>query len=348
MDKLPDNPKSGPTTVVIVDDSPFFRYQLGTRLNRRGWRIAASLTSGEEAVQKIPDINPQLVLMDVVMPGIDGMETVRKLRKTWSGPIVMMSAHSDQGIRNTWKALDAGANDFVAKPGAGEDVDHMIDQIVERLKSVGRRPTLVRDEPAEASLEVGTAGIRLLVIGASTGGPKALSYLFQTMGKQRPAIPVLVVQHMPGNFTRSFAERLAGLLGSPVIEAPPDGSSIPLQSAPVVVAAGGLHLRVTAHACWAEPGERRHGVIPSVDVTLFDAVEAFGGQMASVILTGMGEDGAEGVHQLKQRGGTVVVESRDTALVWGMPGTVAKNGDADAIWPLDRISGWVKKVVTHG
>ena len=347
MDKIPESSKTRPTTVVIVDDSPFFRYQLGTRLNRRGWRVAASLTSGEDAVQKIPEINPQLVLMDVVMPGMDGMDTVRELRKTWNGPIVMMSAHSDQGIRNTWKALDAGANDFVAKPGAREDVDHMINQIVERLKMVGRGAVRLNDRPAQAPVEVRTTGIRLLVIGASTGGPKALSHLFQTLGKP-PTIPVLIVQHMPGNFTRSFAERLTGLLGSPVIEAPPDGSSIALQGAPVVVAAGGRHLRVSANACWSEIGERRHGVIPSVDITLFDALEAFGEQLATVILTGMGEDGAEGARQLKRRGGTVVVESQDTALVWGMPGAVAKNGDADAIWPLDRIGVWIKKVSTRG
>lgn len=123
--------------VVIVDDSPFFRFQLGSRFNRRGWRVAASLPSGEEAILKVPTLNPDLVLMDVMMPGIGGMDAVRTLRHRWAGPIVMMSAESDQGIHDTWRALDAGANDFIAKPSADQPIDVMVTAVMERFQTLG-------------------------------------------------------------------------------------------------------------------------------------------------------------------------------------------------------------------
>lgn len=336
-----------PIAVVIVDDSPFFRYQLGTRLNQHGWKVVASLASGEDAVRQVPVINPDLVLMDVVMPGMGGHDAVRALRQEWSGPIVMMSAYSAQGIRETWKALDAGANDFIPKPGSEHPIGSMISVVVERfdaLRSASANPLSVTAAPDS---NVRTHGLRMVVIGASTGGPRALSYLFGVIPKN-PSVPILIVQHMPGGFTRSFAERLSSILGSPVIEAPTDGSTVNLSRAPVIVAAGGKHLRVSAHGCWCEDGERRHGVIPSVDVTVLDAASAFGPDLATVILTGMGQDGAEGAHRARLNGGAVVVESRQSALVWGMPGTVATNGDADAIWSLEQIGSWLKKVVSHG
>lgn len=284
--------------------------------------------------------------MDVVMPGLGGMDAVRTLRHHWSGPIVMMSAQSDQGIRDTWRALDAGANDFIAKPSAEHTLDAMVDAIIQRFQALPRAigPSA---SPSLHAAKIRVAGIRCIVIGASTGGPKALSELFSRLNVA-PSIPIFIVQHMPAGFTRSFADRLSTLLASPVIEAPPDGTSVPLTGAPVVVAAGGRHLRVSPIACWCEPGERRHGVIPSVDVTLFDALKVFGKDLAIVILTGMGEDGSEGAHLGHQLGATVVVESKDSALVWGMPGTIANNGDVDAIWPLTRIGAWMREVITAG
>jgi two-component system chemotaxis response regulator CheB len=332
--------------VVIVDDSPFFRFQLGSRLSRRGWRVDASLASGEEAVLKVPTLKPDLVLMDVIMPGIGGMDAVRTLRHHWAGPIVMMSAASEQGISNTWRALDVGANDFIPKPSLGQPMDDMVDAIVARFRTLSHDDGLSAVRPS-GSNEVRIAGIRALVIGASTGGPRALSDLFANLGVSS-TIPIFIVQHMPAGFTYSFAQRLSSLFGSPVLEAPPDGSPVPLLGAPVVVAAGGRHLRISSTSCWCELGERRHGVIPSVDVTLFDAISVFGRNLGVVILTGMGDDGSQAVHLAHQLGAAIVVESKDSALVWGMPGTIAHNHDADAIWPLGRIGAWMRQVIAPG
>ncbi|PSR31966.1 MAG: hypothetical protein C7B46_16470 [Sulfobacillus benefaciens] len=187
--------------------------------------------------------------------------------------------------------------------------------------------------------------LQAIVIGASTGGPRALATVLGAL-RAPPRIPLLIVQHMPAGFTASFAERLTVQLGFRVQEVPPDGMPIPLRSSSVVLATGGRHLRVSAHRCWSEPGPRMHGVIPAVDVTLLDAVEAFGSHLGVVILTGMGEDGCRGAIQAHQRGAWVVAEAQDTAVVWGMPGAVAGAGAADAIWPLTRIGRWLHDSVT--
>lgn len=341
-------PGSGqPPAVVIVDDSPYFRYQLGVRLTQRGWTVAASLPSGEEAVRQVAVIKPDLVLMDVVMPGMGGLEAVKQIRTLWPGPIVMMSAANARTLADTWQALEAGANDFIAKPNSDCPLDIMISTIIDRFSALGRwgHGSLLPESSWSSDEEVRSHGFGLLVIGASTGGPRALAYLFESLGRAS-AIPILVVQHMPSGFTRSFADRLTSLVGVPVVEAPPDGTPVSLRRAPIVVAAGGHHLRVNHHSCWAESGERRHGVIPSVDVTLFDTARVFGSGAAALILTGMGEDGAEGARDVRQRGGTVVVESRESALVWGMPGAAAALAGADAVWPLSQIARWLEQVVS--
>ncbi len=344
MDRVQGRGAGQPVRVIIVDDSTFFRYQMRARLTARGWRVVASLASGEEALSQVAGINPDLVLMDVMMPGMGGIAAVRELRKTWTGTLFMMSAHTEQGARATWQAIDAGADDFMAKPDPERSLDDMVGQLVARFHPGGPRPNAPSSPGMGSDLRARRP--RALVIGASTGGPRALSRLFEML-KGPPQIPIFVVQHMPGGFTRSFADRLGALLGSPVMEAPPDGSPVGLSGAPVIVAAGGKHLRVSASRCWCEDGERRHGVIPSVDVTLSDAVGAFGSDLGVLILTGMGEDGAEGSLKAHQSGATVVVESPESALVWGMPGAAAAVGAADAVWPLEQIAEWVQGVMRH-
>ena len=335
--------------VVVVDDSAFFRYELGSRLVRRGWQLVASVASGEEALKVVPVLQPDLVMMDVVMPGMGGMAAVRALRRRWPGLILMMSGQSDKGTAATWDALEAGANDFIPKPHADQTLDAMVRQIVDRYRALAPRGSDGPQPEKGTTLdkEPRTEGFKAIVIGASTGGPQALSFLLETI-RLAPRIPVLIVQHMPSGFTRSFAERLADRLGYPVQESPPEGDLVPWDPPPVIVAAGGKHLRVSRQGAWSESGERLHGVIPSVDVTLSDAVSVFGRDLGVVILTGMGEDGAQGSLAVHQRGGTVIAESRETALVWGMPRAVYEAGAADAVWPLGRISLWLRQVIQHG
>jgi two-component system chemotaxis response regulator CheB len=346
--------EKAPTRVVIVDDSAFFRYELGERLAGAGWQVVASLGSGEEAVRRVPQLNPDLVMMDVVMPGQGGMWAVKVLRRQWGGFILMMSGHSGTGAHATWDALEAGANDFIPKPHPDHSLDDMVALIIERVKAweqSQRRLSSAWAEPDSeaiggAAAEPRMVGLKAVVIGASTGGPQALSSLF-TMISGPPKVLLLVVQHMPEGFTTSFAERLGQRLGSLVIESPAAGRKLPVAPS-VIVARGGQHLRVAPDGVWSEPGARRHGVIPSVDVTVSDAVRTFGRALGVVILTGMGEDGAEGAVMARQAGASVVAESRETALVWGMPRAVAERGAANAVWPIGRIGLWLQQVIQHG
>lgn len=333
--------------VFIVDDSSFFRYQLGARLSRRGWTVVQSVGSGEEALALVPTLGPDLVMMDVVMPGIGGIEAVRALRQKWSGPIMMMSAYS--AAKATFEALEAGANDFIAKPSREQSLETMVNEIIDRFSGlVGHKASPVLSPSRQIGRdELRTTGFRALVIGASTGGPRALATLMDGL-TAAPTIPIFIVQHMPGGFTQSFARRLTDHLGHPVEESPPDGRAISLQKGLVVLATGGKHLRISSRQCWSESGERIHGVIPCVDVTLFDAVEVFGRDLGVVILSGMGEDGAQGSAEAHARGATVIAEAEETALVWGMPRAVAESGSANAVWPLERIGLWLNQVVAHG
>ncbi|MCY0899716.1 MAG: response regulator [Firmicutes bacterium] len=336
-------------SVVVVDDSSFFRYQLASRLSRRGFAVVASLASGEEALGEIPRLNPDVVLMDVIMPGIDGLETVRQLRRHWSGRIILMSSHTARGVRATWAALEAGADDFLPKPNLGQSLEVMVDALSERLQEMTRRVRADSVESSEEPASVRVRGFRAIVVGASTGGPRALSQLFSQLGGIRPPTPkLLVVQHMPAGFTTSFAARLEEVSHARVVEVPPDGRHLAWPNVRVVVAAGGFHLRLDAEGCWAEPGERVHGVIPSVDVTLRDAASVFGSDLGVVILTGMGEDGAAGALYCRQQGATVIAESKQSALIWGMPKAAVECGAAEVQWSLEEIGRWLKEVMAHG
>ncbi|MCY0878906.1 MAG: response regulator [Firmicutes bacterium] len=335
-------------TVIVVDDSPFFRHVLASRLGRRGFQVAALLASGEEALTAIPRLNPDVVLMDVIMPGLDGLATVRQLRREWPGLIIMMSSHTERGVRATWDALDAGADDFLPKPEGNQSLDSLIDALSERVSQFAQRPVAPTTALPLERGTVRTSGFRAVVVGASTGGPRALTQLFTALSTGPRAPKLIVVQHMPAGFTTSFAARLQEVSREPVTEAPPDGRRVPWEHIRTVVAAGGRHLRLDAEGCWAETGERVHGVIPSIDVTLTDAAAVFGADLAVVILTGMGEDGARGALVCREKGATVIAESRDSALIWGMPKACVERGAAEVQWPLGQIGRWLREVVTHG
>ncbi len=337
--------------VAIVDDSAYVRYVLKTRLESLGAEVVATFARGEPAIDQVPDLNPDVVTMDVLMPGLGGIETVRQLRNRWPGTIIMVSSQTCEGAAATWDALDAGADDFVAKPTPPYPLDSVMEMIVAKAYALIRPRTAFRSRihdlrrPERVMPGSGHDAFQAMVIGASTGGPRALATVLGAL-RAPPRIPLLIVQHMPAGFTASFAERLTGQLGFGVQEVPPDGTSIPLLSSSVVLATGGRHLRVSAHRCWSEPGTRLHGVIPAVDVTLLDALESFGSRLGVVILTGMGEDGCRGAIQAHQRGAWVVAEAQETAVVWGMPGAVVQAGAADAVWPLNQIGLWLNDTVT--
>lgn len=311
----------------------------------KGWNVLGTVSSGEDALAQVPRLNPDLVLMDVVMPGMGGIAAVRKLRQDWAGIMIMISGYSQETTRAIWDALDAGANDFLPKP-EGRNLLQMVDMITVRYQALShdalpdRKKGRQGDFPRAGQIRGWRRRLDAVVIGASTGGPQTLSRLLRDWPGV-PTIPLLIVQHMPAGFTHSFAQRLGERAGFSIQEAPCTGDSVGYRDAPVVVACGGRHLRVGPDRCWSAPGSRRNGVIPSLDVTLEDAAEVFGAGLGAIILTGMGEDGCVGAQRVHDAGGWVVAESADSALVWGMPRAVIMAGLADAVGTVEEIRGWL-------
>ncbi|MBX5467925.1 MAG: response regulator [Firmicutes bacterium] len=330
-------------TVLLVDDSALARVLLQQRFRRRGWRVAWA-GSGSEALARWADVAPDLITMDVEMPGMNGVETVRRLREAgYHKPLVMLSGFTRTGAEVTVEALAAGADDFVLKPAEVGELDQTVDTLVQKWVALSRRPPAA--STPKAACDLSAEGVALWCLAASTGGPRALAELCQAAPE--PPAPVVMVQHMPAGFTGPFSQRLTRLAGWPVVEVPSDGRPRSLWEAPAWLAAGGRHLRLNRRELWTELGPRRHGVIPAADVTLEDAAQAFGPRLGVVVLTGMGEDGAAGAKQARQAGARVVVEAPETAVVWGMPRAVVEAGAAEAVWPLGRIRTWLHRAWAH-
>ncbi len=332
--------------VMIVDDSAYVRFVLKDRFRRRGWE-AVGIANGEAAVAELSRLLPDLVTMDVLMPNMDGIETVRAMRALWNGPVIMVSTQTQGGQDLTWRALEAGASDFVGKPSPQEPLDHVITQIIEKYEAL-RRPFNGKNLHAVPRKSATRAPRpKAVVIGASTGGPKAIGQVLRHF-KAPWYVPVVLVQHMPPNFTASLASRLSQIVGQPVRESPLAPETWGWDPQQIILARGGYHLRLNEGGVWSEPGPRVHGVIPAIDVTALDAVRTFGNAVCLTILTGMGEDGAEAAYQCHQAGGQVVVQDPATAVVWGMPQAALNKTAGDLVAGLDEIGGWLNEVIHHG
>ncbi len=333
-------------TVMIVDDSAYVRFVLKDRFKRRGWE-AVGVSGGEEAMTQFPQLRPDLITMDVLMPNMDGIQTVKAIRARWDGPIIMVSTTTQGGQDMTWRALEAGASDFVGKPSPQEPLDRVITQIIEKFEAI-RRPFYGKPiRPLAANLPSLAISTRVVVIGASTGGPKAIGTVLSHF-KAPWSIPVVIIQHMPPNFTASLAARLSQIVGVSVKESPLSPDICSWHSGQIILARGGYHLRMNEHGLWSEEGVRVHGVIPAVDTTGLDGVRIFGGDLCMAILTGMGEDGAEAAFGCRQAGGQVMVQDPASAVVWGMPQATINRNAASLVGSLDEIGVWLNEVIHNG
>src|SRR5207302_5582424 len=306
--------------------------------------VAGVAINGLDALVKVEHLQPDVVTLDVEMPGMDGLTALRHLMARYPRPVVMLSTMTQEGAVTTLRALSIGAVDFVAKPSAAISLDfHRVkDELLHKIrvaaKATARHPIAAPPagpKPQTRNLPGNTRFDRLVVIGSSTGGPRALGTLI-------PALPAdgrtayLIVQHMPGGFTRSLAERLDSASELTVREA---AQGDRLAAGLALVAPGNFHLRITANgSVELDDGPRVQGVRPSVDVTLGSVVEYYGKHALTVILTGMGQDGAAGAVALHAAGGMVLAEDESTCVVWGMPRAVVERGVADRVVPLDRMA----------
>lgn len=333
--------QAGRVRVLVVDDSAYYRSRL-TRLFRRleGFEIVGVASDGEEAIRMIASERPDVAVLDLQMPNIDGFAVLRWAMASAPLPIVVCSSMSDRD--SVFRAIDLGAVDFVAKPGPGKgQLDFAEQQIVRsvRAASIAR---LDRLRAAETGARRGKAvaarpAVGVIVVAASTGGPAALQRLASGLPKDF-AIPIVVAQHMPAGFTRLFADRLSRQGPFAAVEAA-DGAA--LQPSTIHVAPGGMQTELVRGADGVRFVVRARAAAdvyaPSADVLLGSAAETFGASAIGVILTGMGDDGSRGAVEIRRRGGYVLAESSDTALIYGMPRAATASGGTDAELPLHAI-----------
>lgn len=353
--------------VLVVDDSVVIR-RLVTDLLARDPEIevVGTASNGRLAQAKVAQLGPDAVTMDIEMPEMDGIAAVRELRRTGHKfPIIMFSTLTDRGAAATLDALAAGATDYVTKPAnvgsVQESMQQVADALIPKIKVlVGRRgarplmpvaparpagapaPTVRSPRAVQLRTEPAVHPLKAILVGSSTGGPEALSRFFAAL-REAPPVPVLLTQHMPPVFTRQLAARLDRIGPATVTEAI-EGE--PLKPGHVYVAPGDRHLEVRRGAnptVQITDGPPVNFCRPSVDVMVRSAVRAFGGQVLTVILTGMGADGRTGCDDVVSAGGTVIAQDEATSVVWGMPGAVASAGLAHRVLPLNEIAPAVER-----
>jgi two-component system chemotaxis response regulator CheB len=310
--------------------------------------VVGTAMDGAFALKKIEELHPDVVTLDLEMPRMDGMETLRMIMRRTPMPVVLFSTHSKEGAYATLKALALGAIDFVAKPqeAAAGHLDSIADQLIEKIKvakrAAGRKlpAAVVSDDPPQRKKKSARSTLppnRVIVIGISTGGPNALQYVLSQIPADFPATFV-VVQHMPEGFTEMFARRLDECCALEVHEA---RSGDLLVAGRVLICPGNRHIMVRrmprGDMAVLSDGPPVNGHRPSADVLFHSAAQHFGLTAVGLLMTGMGEDGAEGLGALKAAGGMTVAQSEDTCVVSGMPRAAISKGYANKVIPLDGL-----------
>ena len=336
--------------VLAVDDSAVARNAYRLILSPdEGFDLIATAPNADIARRKIAQLDPDVVVLDIEMPGEDGLSLLKWLMANFPLPVVVSSSYSFRGAEQTMLALSLGAVEVVCKGGPlqqegwSDDFASILRTAVQAASRARRRarfpapPALVERRPAPvAAVRRASAATGCVVIGASTGGTEALAELIAAMPADFP--PTFIVQHMPPIYTRSFAERLDRLGAVRVSEAQDRQTIGPGE---VLVAPGGLQMRVARGAggpqarISREPPHNRHA--PSVDVLFDSAANVFAADVRGVLLTGMGNDGAEGLLHIRQRGGLTIAQSEETCVVYGMPAEAVKRNAAVQVLDLDRI-----------
>ena len=331
-----------PIRVLIVDDSVVARRALSDALSSvPEIEVIGTSSDGRLALARMAMVRPDVVTLDVEMPGMDGLETLTEIRKRYPEvKVIMVSSLTERAARTTLDALTLGAVDCIAKPsgapGAASFVQIRELLIAKILAFVPRPPTGVIRPPQRFEVKMSNS-INVIAIGCSTGGPNALTTLLQALPTPLP-VPVVIVQHMPPVFTQQLARRLAVVTNSDVAEAT-DGEV--LAPGMVRIAPGDFHMTARREGIFVKVALNRdnqeNSVRPSVDVLFRSVAEAYGPHTIAVVLTGMGQDGLRGCQHLREVGAQVVVQDEATSVVWGMPGFVARAGLAHAVLPLDEL-----------
>lgn len=346
--------------VLVVDDSAFMRQVIIKMLEADPTiKVVGYARDGQEALEKIQRFKPDVVTMDVEMPGLDGLETLEKIMCVQPTPVLMLSAVTTEGAKTTIRALELGAVDFVAKPAKRIEMVQLASELPEKVKMAASvavskfcrakryetfpTPPLVFPPPKK----IRQRKIEVVAIGTSTGGPAALNTLFRALPKTLPA-GVLIVQHMPPGFTASLAQRLNDLGNMPVKEAEDGDLILPGQA---LLAPAGWQMEAVRESSVAKVRLSKESPIktlfkPSVDVLFLSIAEVFGGNSIGVVMTGMGNDGTRGLRAMKEKNAIGLAEDESTCIVYGMPRSVTEAGLVDKTVPLPNLAREIVNIVS--
>jgi two-component system chemotaxis response regulator CheB len=347
-----------PVRILIVDDSAVVRKMLNDLLASDPETVVAGVAGdGRQALVRIRDLKPDLVTLDIDMPGMDGLEALVEIHKLYPKlPVIMFSTLTERGAKITLDALARGASDYVCKPSPSETPERSHERVrmelLRKIKSLcaehAPRPE-PRPQPEPASTRLSgrpQPRIDVIAIGTSTGGPGALSELIPQLPADLP-VPIVIVQHMPPLFTRLLAERLNAIAPLHVREGK-EGEK--LQRGQIWIAPGGHHMTVarkgTDFLLGLNSDPEENSCRPAVDVLFRSVAQTYGANVLAVVLTGMGSDGTQGAAAVRQAGGEVIVQDEESSVVWGMPGKVVAANLADHIFPLSDIAPEVVRRVS--
>jgi two-component system, chemotaxis family, protein-glutamate methylesterase/glutaminase len=344
-----DEGKNSQVRVFVIDDSAFMRTSLSRMISSDlGLRVVGTAANGNDALQRIPALDPDVITLDMEMPGLNGLETLKRIMNEHPRPVIMVSSVMVNGAEITFRALAAGAFDYLPKnlPSGSLDISHVRDNLVAKIKAAAEsrnrsRPRPVaRKPPHSAHLpkrQRSSLPAEIVAIGISTGGPQALQEILPLFPADLP-VPIIVVQHMPKGFTAPYAKRLDSLCAVTVREA---SQREVVQPGVVYIAPAGAHLVVersnlkTSICLTEEPSGLQH--IPSIDVMMHSVAAAWGPLTMGVIMTGMASDGSQGMEAIYREGGLTVGQDEETCAVYGMPRLCAEMGILDRVVPLMQI-----------
>lgn len=355
--------------LLIVDDSALMRRQLATLFADEGDIEIRQARNGKEAIEENRTFLPDVVTLDINMPEMDGLTALSVLMADRPVPVVMVSSLTERGALATFEALNLGAVDYIVKPGGtiSLSITQIKSELVSKVRAAARarvkgkgpvarrslpRPTEVKKPPAPAVRPMARRPALeddgVVIIGVSTGGPHTLESVLPLLPADLPW-PVLVAQHMPASFTRTFADRLNGMCSLAVVEA---SQPMPLERGNIYIGKGGADMLIGRRAgrlvVLAAPEDNKFLWHPSAELLGRSALEHYEpARIVGVMLTGMGNDGADAFAEIKKRGGRTIAESEESAVIFGMPGELIERGGATLVLPADKIAGQIKMWMRH-
>ncbi len=329
--------------ILVVDDSAVIRRYLIQLLKNAGYEVDFA-KNGQEALDKLATNHYSLVTLDIEMPILDGIETLRQIMANRPTRVLMVSAATSESADVTFEALNLGAIDYITKPKSSVDIAKVSEEILQKVKKALLVPpkniqTKQITLPLQKKMEVRTdVDMGFVLIGASTGGPRLIEAICKNLPKNYPHA-LCVVQHMPTEFTENFAKRLNSLSQVEVLEAQ---NGLELKAGRVIIAKGGYHLhlrrKLKTYSVTLAPNTRERFFVPSVDEMFLSALEILPMKhLLAVELTGIGDDGADGMVALKRAGAYTLAESEESAVVYGMPKEAALRGGASKVLSFEKI-----------